>query len=176
MLHGDIYDSVVVGFLAVLGISPAGTYHTAAAYTPSLSAFVKLAQLLVVQRAVLAVEEDEVDYPSELLDVMQARFMAFDTRSPMNWVLKIRAYGKKVQDSSTVLGNMIWSDDDEELKYKGLTLTMTALRQFVASQVETCQGQLHALLLINTEEERVGVVPGLALRALEDNATINEPS
>lgn len=174
-LHGDIYDSVVVGFLAVLGISPAGTYHKATAYTPFLSAFVKLAQLLVVQRAVLAVEEDEVDYPSELLDAMQARFMAFDTRSPMNWVLKIRAYGKKVQDSSTALGNIIWSDDDEELKYKGLTLTMTALRQFIASQVKTCQDQLHALFLINPEEERINVVPVLALRAFEDDATINTP-
>jgi hypothetical protein len=41
-LYGNIYDSVVVGFLAVLGISPKDSYHEATTYTPSLSAFVKL--------------------------------------------------------------------------------------------------------------------------------------
>jgi hypothetical protein len=106
-LHGNIYDSVIVGFLAVLGINPKGGYHEATTYTPSLSAFVKLSQLLVVQRAVLAVEEDEVDHPSEILDVMQDRFMVYGTRSPMNWALKLRAYGKKIQDTTTALGHII---------------------------------------------------------------------
>jgi hypothetical protein len=106
-LHGNIYDSVVVGFLAVLGINPKGSYHEATTYTPSLSAFVKLSQLLVVQRAVLAVDEDEVDHASEILDVMQDRFMVYGTRSPMNWALKLRAYGKKIQDTTTALGHII---------------------------------------------------------------------
>jgi hypothetical protein len=69
-LRGNIYDSIVVGFLAVLGINAKGSYHEAPTYTTHLSAFVKMAQLLVVQRAVDAVEEDEVDYPGDILDVM----------------------------------------------------------------------------------------------------------
>jgi hypothetical protein len=135
-LHGKIYESIVVCFLAVLGISPQGSYHEATTYTPSLSAFVKLSQLLVVQRAVLAVDEDEVDHASEILDVIQDRFMVYGTRSPMNWALKLRAYGKKIQDTTTALGYIVWSDDGEELSYKGLELTMTALRRFVSEQVE----------------------------------------
>lgn len=59
-LHGSIYNSVIIGFLAVLGINPKESYHEATTYTPSLSAFVKLSQLLVVQRAMLAVDEDVV--------------------------------------------------------------------------------------------------------------------
>ena len=106
-LHGNIYDSVVVGFLAVLGINSTGSYYEATTYTPSLSAFVKLSQLLVVQRAVLAVDEDEVDHASEILDTMQDRFMVYGTRSPMNWALKLRAYGKKIQDTTTALGHII---------------------------------------------------------------------
>jgi hypothetical protein len=78
-LHGNIYDSIVVGFLAVLGINSQGFYHEATTYTPSLSAFVKLSQLLVVQRAVLAVNEDEVDHVADILDVMQDRFMVYGT-------------------------------------------------------------------------------------------------
>jgi hypothetical protein len=69
-LLGNIYDSVIVGFLAVLGINSQGAYHNPPTYTSSLSAFVKVAQLLVVQRSVLAVEKDEVDYPADILDVL----------------------------------------------------------------------------------------------------------
>lgn len=91
----------------MLGIKAKGSYHEALAYTTHLSAFVKMAQLLVVQRAVVAVEEDEVDYPSDIIDVMQDRFMVFGTRSPMNWVLKLRGLGKKIRDTTTGLGHII---------------------------------------------------------------------
>jgi hypothetical protein len=69
-LHSNIYNSVIVGFLAILGINSQGSYHEATTYTPSLSAFVKLSQLLVIQRAVLAIDEDEVDYPTDILDAI----------------------------------------------------------------------------------------------------------
>jgi hypothetical protein len=174
-LFGNIYDSVVIGFLAVLGINSEGSYHEATAYTPHLSAFVKMAQLLVVQRAVLAVDEDEVDHAADILDAMQDRFMAYGTRSPMNWVLKLRAYGKKIQDTTTGLGHIIWSDDGEELSYKGLELTMTALRKFISHEVEIAQSQLHELLLVNPEENREDVVPALALRTLKDDPTVTKP-
>jgi hypothetical protein len=174
-LHGNIYDSPVVGFLAVLGINPQGSYREATTYTTSLSAFVKIAQLLVVQRVVLAVEEDEVDHIADVLEVMQDRFMVYGTRSPMNWALKLRAYGKKIQDTTTGLGSIIWSDDGEDLTYKGLELRMTALKRFVAHGVEMCQTQLHELLLVNPEEDREDVVPALNLRALKDDPTASQP-
>jgi hypothetical protein len=47
-LLGNIYDSVIVGFLVVLGINNQGAYHDPPTYTSNLSAFVKIAQLLVV--------------------------------------------------------------------------------------------------------------------------------
>jgi hypothetical protein len=131
-----LYGNIIVGFLAVLGINPKGSYHEATTYTPSLSAFVKLSQLLVIQRAVLAIDEDEVDHVSEILDVIQDRFMVYGTRSPMNWALKLRAYGKKIQDTTIALGHIVWSDDGEELNYKGLELIITALQRFVSEQVE----------------------------------------
>ena len=174
-LHGNIYDSVVVGFLAVLGINSQGACHEATTYTPSLSAFVKLSQLLVVQRAVIAVETDEVDHAADILDAMQDRFMVYGTRSPMNWALKLRAYGKKIRDTTTALGHIIWSDDGEELSYKGLELTMTGLRRFIFNQVNIIQSQLHELLLVNPEEDRADIVPTLVLRAIKDDPTTSDP-
>lgn len=144
-LHKDIYDSIIVGFLAVPGIRKDGCFSEATAYTSYLSAFIKMAQLLVIQRSVLAVELDEVDYVADILDVMQDRFMVYGTRSPMNWVQKLRTYGKKIQDTTTSLGHIIWTDDGEQLTYKDFQVTMTNLKTFVAKQVSIAQQQLHDL-------------------------------
>jgi len=93
----------------------------------------------------------------------------------MDWALKLRAYGKKIQDTTTALGHIVWSDNGEELSYKGVELTMTALRRFVSEQVEINQSQLHELLFINPKESREDVVPELTLRALNDDPTVSEP-
>ncbi len=69
----------------------------------------------------------------------------------------------------------MWSDDGEELSYKGLELAMTALRRFVSEQVEINQSQLHELLRVNTKENREDVVPEFTLCALKDDPTVAEP-
>ena len=57
-LRGTMFESVALGFLAILGIDSSNeTLCDAAAYTPILSRFIKISQLLMVQRAVLEVEE-----------------------------------------------------------------------------------------------------------------------
>ncbi len=49
LLHGNIYDSVIVGFLAVLGVRREdGSFHELVSYTSYLSALIKMAQLLVI--------------------------------------------------------------------------------------------------------------------------------
>lgn len=126
-----------------------------------------MAQPLAVQRAVLAVVQDEIDHPADILEIMQDRFMAYITRSKMNWEQKLRADGKRIQDTTTALGSIIWSDDGKDLAYKGLELNMMRLKRFIALQVEAAQEQLHELLLVHLEEERAAVVPPLSLRSLK---------
>jgi hypothetical protein len=85
-----IYDSGVIGFIAVLGINEGGDgFHDACNFTSKLSAFVKMAQLLVLQRAVVAAECRETDFPSEALDEMQDRFMVLESRSPMSLIREV---------------------------------------------------------------------------------------
>ncbi|KAF4547048.1 Hypothetical protein D9617_64g101310 [Elsinoe fawcettii] len=117
-LKGDIYESVVVGFLAILGIDvKARTFMSAYAYTPTLSKFIKIGQMLVAQRAVLPVEEGETDDPADLLDDMRDRFLVYGSRSPFSWASKLRMYGRKVRSNTTCLGYISWSDDQETLTY-----------------------------------------------------------
>jgi hypothetical protein len=54
----------------MLRINSKGLYHKATAYTPYLSAFIKMAQLLIVQRAVLVVDKDKVDHAVNILNVI----------------------------------------------------------------------------------------------------------
>jgi len=170
-LKGDLFESAIVGFLAVLGVDyEKETLIKAYSYTPFLSAFVKVGQMLVVQSAVLAVEDGTCDDPGDRLDEMRERFLMHGSRSPFNWVLRLRAYGKKIRNSTTSLGYIHWSDDNETLYYKDLELRMKDLREFIRAQVELLQSQLEDLLLLHADEDRATVVPRFHARDLRDNA------
>jgi hypothetical protein len=69
--------------MAVLGINrEKRVFYYACSYTSNLSALVKVAQLLVVQQAVMAAAEGAVPHPGTALDEMRERFMTYSTRSP----------------------------------------------------------------------------------------------
>ncbi|RYO95418.1 hypothetical protein DL764_007702 [Monosporascus ibericus] len=182
-LYGDIYDSLVLGFLAVLAIEeshegkplPRPRLCEAVRYTGQLSALIKIAQLLVAERALLAVEQDEADYPAAALEAMQARFMVDGTRSPICWARNLRAYGKAIKDTTTSVGQISWSDDNETIVYRDTVLTMTQVRQFVAGQLRMAQDALATVLLIHPDEDRELVVPPLSLRSLVDNPAERTP-
>jgi hypothetical protein len=174
-LLGKIYDSVLVGFLAVLGIDEEnGRFYDAVRYTSHLSAMIKMAQMLVIQRAVVAAQSEEAEYPAQALEEMQDRFMVYGSRSPINWAQQLRTYGKKIRDSTTSLGFIIWSDDGQHLSYKDFELDMAQLKLFVSMQVELAQAQLQELLLIHADEAREDVVPSLSLHSLKDDPTISQ--
>lgn len=68
-LRGDIFESAIVAFLAVLGIkSTADSFREPDNFTGKLSALIKLAQFLVVRRALDGVKQGEAEFLSELLD------------------------------------------------------------------------------------------------------------
>jgi hypothetical protein len=107
-LRGNHFKSVVLSFLAVLGIdrNPGGVSRSPMSYSPDLSKFIKIAQMLVVQRAVSAADAGEVEYPSDLLDEMRERFMMRGSRTAFNWACRLRAYAKKVVSNTTSLGHI----------------------------------------------------------------------
>jgi hypothetical protein len=134
-----------------------------------------MAQLLVLQRAVVAAECRETEFPSEALDEMQDRFTVLESRSPMSWVLKLRSYGKKVRESKTCLGSLIWSDDGEKLSHVNLELTISQLRYFVRFQLDRAQTQLEEILFVHPTEVREQIVARISLKDLKDNPAISDP-
>lgn len=179
-LYGDLFDSLVIGFLAVLAIQvpqdgSRPRLCEAIKYTPHLSALIKISQLLVAEYSVLAVQQDKADYPATVLEEMQRRFIVEGTRSPVCWALKLRAYGKAIKDTTTSIGHIAWSDDNETLMYKDSRLTMAGLRQLVQTELEMTRDQLAELLLVHPDEDREAVVPFISLRSLLDNPSESTP-
>lgn len=134
-----------------------------------------MAQLLVLRQAVAAREAGESDHPAQALEEMQERFMVYGTSSPINWIQKLRTYGKRITDTTTGLGHIVWSVDAKELSYKGLELNMTGLKAFVVQQVRIAEAQLHSLLYVCPEEESRIAIPTFDLRSLKDNPAVSTP-
>jgi hypothetical protein len=170
-LRGDHFESVVLSFLAVLGIdeSPGGVFRSPLSYSPDLSKFIKIAQMLVVQRAVVAKEEGEVENPSDLLEEMRQQFLTRGSRTAFDWIYRLRAYAKRLVSNATLPSYITWSEDGSLVTYKDTGFSMDALRRFIAVQVEKAQQELEGLLLLLPNEARDNVVPHVLLHRLQDN-------
>jgi len=84
-LNGDMYKSVIVRFFAVVAIDVTKKIlREAHVYGSLLSGFVKIAQMLMIQRAVVRVEKGEATYPTELINEMRERFLVYSSRSPFS--------------------------------------------------------------------------------------------
>lgn len=107
---------------------------------------------------------------------MQDRFMVYGSRSPIEWALKLRAYGRGIQDRMTAQGFILWSDDGNTVSLKSSELHIPSLRWFLRDQVEAAQNMLEKLLLVSRERgEGRDTIPTLHVHDLKDDASIDTP-
>jgi hypothetical protein len=175
-LRGSAFESPVVVFLAVLSIDEKNNsaFCNAAAYSPVLSKFIKISQMLVIQRAIVAAEDGDVEYPADMLDDLRKRFLVQGSRSPFDWAYKQRQIARRIASNTTGTGAIIWTEDCQRVAYHEISLSMGDLRDFVATQVRLAQRDLDELLMLHPEEHRCDVVPLLWLYKLEDNHANNQ--
>ena len=174
-LKGDLFENTVIDFIAVLGVDvERQTFRERYGYTSYLSALVKMAQMLVVEKAVQMADDGLVAQPADALDDMRERFLLYGVRAPFGWISRLRTYGKKVQNNTTSLGYIYWSDDEQTLSYKGLRLTMTDFQRFARTPVTLAQSDLGQLFLLHEDRERETVVPLLSLHQLQNNPAHNQ--
>ena len=109
----SVFESPVVVFLAVLSIDEqnARAFCNAAAYSLVLSKFIKILQMLVIQRAVAAAEDRGVEYPADMLDDLRKRFLVQGSCSPFDWAYKQRQIARRIASNMTETGAIIWTED-----------------------------------------------------------------
>jgi hypothetical protein len=136
-----------------------------------LSGFIKITQLLVIRKAVVAAQEAEGTYAADVLDELRSRFLTRGTRSPFSWAVKLQAYAKKVRDCTTSLGYILWSEDAQSVSYKDIpSLSMTGFKGFVREQVYKAQAALEALLLVHPSECRSDLDIAFRMHRVVNNA------
>ncbi|KAK0247289.1 hypothetical protein LTR01_008816 [Friedmanniomyces endolithicus] len=175
-LTGNIFDSALVGALAVLGINEEDhTFASAMNYTPKLSAFIKIAQLLVLHKAIVEVEEGSAPDSLEAHDTMRLRFMTLNNPTPFAWALQLRGPGKQIRDSTTSIGYVRWSDDADILTYSRIRISTDGFREWVSQQVCKAQELFEQPLFLGPDDDRRDVVPPLSTSQLSDNPTVTSP-
>ena len=80
--------------------------------------------------------------------------MVYGTHFPINWARKLRSFRKQINEITTSLGYISWTDDSEHLSYTGLELGMTDLKKFLATQTAVVQSLFEELLYIHPDKER----------------------
>ncbi|KAK6810555.1 hypothetical protein RU639_013754 [Aspergillus parasiticus] len=82
-LKEDLFESTVVEFLAILGINTnCSNFQDPKYYTTYLSALVKIAQILVVERAVEMADYSKASHPADALNKMRERFLLHNIQTP----------------------------------------------------------------------------------------------
>ena len=174
-LKGDTYESVVIGLLAVLGIDTANsTFLEAPNYTSRLSGFIKIGQMLVLEKAVREVESGPVDNVLDPLDDMRRQFTTIDNCAPFSWAVSLRLFGKKIRDSVTSLGYIQWSDAGQTVFYKDVELRIHRFQEFIIMQIERVQSLLADLFMLAPDEAREDVIPLVFLHRIRNKPTVTE--
>jgi hypothetical protein len=119
-------------------------------------------------------ESGKVDNPIDPLEEMRQCFMTVDNCAPFSWAVSLRSFGKQIRDSTTSLGYMQWSDDEQTVHYKGIELSMQSFRRFVLVQVQRVQSLLSDVLMLGVDEAREDVIPMIQLHRLRDNPAVVE--
>ena len=175
--HED--ESALVSGAALLGWDAIrGRWKIANDYTPPLSGIITLFRMLVVYRAYQQREAevqqqrdcayDEETAPQRapshfsLVPKMVHRFMTLTELggqpSPMNFLLRLRPYGRTIRMNSSEDGVIRWHRD--EVQCGSVRFTMSALRSMVHGLVDSTWTELRRNLLLLDVNDRGEIVPG----------------
>ena len=165
-LKDDNYKSPLLSGLAVLGVDTNCGWKSPMVYTPTLSAIVTVGKMLVLYSVVehrkqLTLEKEKEGFarqdaeelaPShfELVQEMADRFMTLTsyrgTPYPIDWVLRLRTYGRRIASDTNAEGVVQWVGDT--LLFGHTQFSMSGLRSMIHGLLETTRQELQRDLLL----------------------------
>jgi hypothetical protein len=110
-LDHDEYESSVISYFAVAGLEYVHSdgdgqykFRDSAQYTPILSSFVKIAQMLTVQYCFEQEKNDKVESCQELLEQLHMQFLTVSSATLIDWILQLRLYSQEIVRRMTAEG------------------------------------------------------------------------
>src|SRR5436309_3473959 len=178
-LDHDEYESAIISYLAIAGLQQVHgqdrnqyKFIDAINYTPILSGFIKIAQILVVQQCFEAEEKQEVDSCRQLLDKLHSQFMTTGTATPMDWALRLRLYGRGICNKTTAEGKIDLIDD--MVIYGEIELSIPVFLELIHKLCEETKMLLLDELLFSLKGQE-GELPAFHWSELQDNPAKNDP-
>lgn len=172
-LKDNQYRSILISALAVLSVEEDGSYGDLEEFLPRVSGVIKFARLAVIQKAhrsrakELALEmqqngrteeeaEETVEGHVARVTFMVERFMIRHPKSnrgpkPMDWLIKLRTFGLRIQYTTPIEGQVYWVGD--VLHYQSIRFSMDSLREFVRGIVAEMRQLLFEHLLLVRDGE-----------------------
>jgi superfamily II DNA helicase RecQ len=201
VLHHNIgsseFQSALLSGLAVLGCQPGGGWSGPSQFTPKLSAIVTTAKMMVVYKAKMDREEEleqaqaargmtrqeaELDegiasHFTRVQGMVRTFMVLIDLvhgsyPTPMNTILRMRAYGRRIHDTENAPGVIDWHGD--RLLYQQEQFDMDTLRAMIHGLVEEAWVQLREDVLFVQWEEGGVVLPAIDWSCLVDNPAEEE--
>jgi hypothetical protein len=165
-LKDNEYKSALVSATAVLGVDAENGWQRPQSYTPKLSAIVTVSRMLVLSKAskdcrkeisqliARGVEKEDAEEMAkgcfELVQDMACQFMTMTSYggspSPMDWILRLRTYGMKIQFNSNSEGVIQWVGDT--ILCGQIQFSMPQLRGMIHGMVAVAHLELHQGLLL----------------------------
>ena len=195
-LKDDEYKSVLVSAAAVFGVDNDRGWKSALSYTPTISAIVTVARMLVLYKASKArkervaeimekegfnKEDADEQAPSyfDLVKEMANRFMTLTSYggnpSPMDWLLRLRTYGMKIRFTINADGVVEWVGDT--LLYGHIKFSMAGLRLMIHGLVETTRMELRKeLLLLDVDEDGQVADGATQVPVIEWDSLVDNPA
>ncbi|KAH5737485.1 hypothetical protein HBI18_067960 [Parastagonospora nodorum] len=171
-LGDDEYSSVLISAMAVLGIGATSGWLSPLVYTPKQSAIVTTSRMLVLYQSTkmrkaaiqrLGEEGHEEEEAAQLapghhefVKDMSSRFMTLEPYggkpTPMDTILRLRAFGFKVRFTTNAEGVIDWVGDT--LLYGNIQFSMAQLRSMIHGTItSTRQQMLKDLMLLQVDSE-----------------------
>ena len=157
--RGHEYELPMLCAMAILAVKPQG-WRSANEYPPIMSHIIKMARFMIIQMAFQQVDEDHEQPEEEEPDLLALvtrivdKCMIRGSQGAMQWIFDSRAYGMKIQYTSTAPGNVDWMGD--QIRYKQIEFSMNQLRSMVHGLVfETYRALERVLYVSETDFPRI---------------------
>jgi superfamily II DNA helicase RecQ len=178
-LGDHYYKSALVSGTAVLGIDRNCGWKPPSNYTTTLSGLVTVAKMLVLYSAVQArkqevaelrktagwAQQDAEDIATAHVELVQQCVKKYMTLpeyggkpTPMEWVLRLRAYGKAANKETNSVGHVQWVGDT--ILYGYVRYSMSQLRSMIHGLVESTRIELRRELLLLEMDQASNPIEG----------------
>lgn len=181
-LGDHYYQSALVSATAVLGVDRNCGWKPPHSYTTLLSGIVTVAKMLVLYSAVQRHKQEVAElertggWPREQAEAIATKHVELVKQSvkdfmtltdyggkptPMDWVLRLRAYGKGANQGTNSAGHVLWVGD--EILYGYVRYTMPQLRSMIHGLVQATRMELRRELLLLELDDAGDAVEGATL-------------